>query len=447
MEEQKPQNIHKTAIRSNPKKSKHLVAQSLVEKYQIITISGDSTSTIYVYDNGIYIEGEKILRKELQEMYEEEATSGVKSEVIVKIQDMTHMSLKETQRDHYNLIPLNNGVFDLHTSEIIDYKSDYYFFAKLPVVYNPEAKCPAHKKFFSEIIDEKDLRLIQELFGFCLYRKIFLKKAFILVGEKNTGKSTFLKALTNMLGLKNISGVSLQKLSNDKFAIGNLFRKYANIYDDLDSQGINNHGAFKIASGGGIVSGEKKFGDEFQFINYAKSIFACNKIPDVKDIDDDAYFDRWILLNFNQNIQKIDPFLDEKLNTKEEVSGLLNWSIGGLKRLLKYKTFSNYMTSEDTKLSMLKNSNSISSFSQDWLKSDSESPFMLNAELYEAYRLYCLQFNLAMQSDIKFHRDIERYAPYAIKNTSALNKLAKQMRGYSGVRIDMSGTDDEVVDY
>ena len=441
------QNKHIIAIRSNPKKGKHLVAQSLVEKYQIITIAGDNTSTIYIYNKGIYIEGEKILRKELQEMYGEEATSNVKSEVITKIQDMTFTTLEETKRDNYNLLPVANGVFDLTTSKIIDYKPDYYFFAKLPVAYNPESKCPIHKQFFSEILDEKDIRLVQELFGFCLYRKIFLKKAFILVGAKNTGKSTFLKALTNMLGLTNVCGVSLQKLTNDKFSIGNLFRKYANIYDDLDSQGINNHGAFKIASGGGVVSGEKKFGDEFQFISYAKSVFACNKIPDVKDIDDDAYFDRWILLNFNKDIAHIDPFLDEKLNKPEEVSGLLNWSIGGLKRLLKYKSFSNYMTSEDTRLCMLKNSNSISSFAQDWLTSDPESSFMLNDELYDAYRLYCIQFNLPLLSETKFHRDIEKYAIYAIKNTSSLNKYAKQMRGYSGIKIDMSGTDDEPIDF
>lgn len=441
-EEHRKIKVKKAMYKNNAKQTKHIIAAELKEKYRIITIYGNKVSTLFLYNSGIYIEGEYLLRREIEEMLEEEATTAVKAEIISKIKDSTYI-IRADIPDNYNLLPLNNGVFDLEKMEIIDYDQKYYFFTKLPVTYSPSADCPLHKKFFSETLDAKDIDIIQEIYGFCLYRKIFLKKAFIFSGVKNTGKSTNLKALTNLIGINNISGVSLQKLSGDKFAIGNLYQKYVNIYDDLDSQGINNHGSFKIATGGGLVSGEKKFGDEFQFINYAKSIFACNKIPDVKDVDDDAYFDRWIIINFNKKIEKLDPFLDEKLKTVEEVSGLFNWALEGLRRLLVNNKFSHEMTSQQTKLCMLKNSNSIAGFTQDRLVNDAEAPFVLVEDMYTAYQEYCQGLNLPVESQQAFCRNLLRYATYITANTSAVNRLAKQMRGYSNVAIrDKSSEQD-----
>ena len=429
--------VHKLAIKGNPKESKYRVALELIKKHQIIAVSGETTSIIFIYDNGIYIKGEDFLRSEIQKIYEEEATTATKNEVINKIKDLTFIRFEDIQRDNYDLLPMADGVFNIKERSIIDYKPEYYFFTKIPVTYDPSAECPLHMNFFQEVLEEEDIPLIQEILGYALYRRMFLKKAFLFVGIKNTGKSTILKIFKNLIGIKNIAGVSLQKLSGDKFAIANLYQKYLNVYDDLDAQGINNHGAFKIATGGGLVSGEKKFGDEFQFINYAKSIFACNDIPDVKEVHDDAYFDRWVMINFNKKIEKIDVFLDEKLKDDKELSGLFNFALVGLQRLLANHKFSNNKTSEDTKMSMLKNSNSISSFVQDCVAEDTEAPFVINAEIYEAYQLYCKDFNLALQGDTKFHRDIPTYCPYLIKTTSIQNVHAKQMRGYSNIIIKM----------
>ena len=49
----------------------------------------------------------------------------------------------------------------------------------------------------------------------------------------------------------------------------------------------------KLQQGGGLITAEHKFGDTFQFFNFAKPLFACNKIPSVEDVDDEAYYERW----------------------------------------------------------------------------------------------------------------------------------------------------------
>ena len=48
-----------------------------------------------------------------------------------------------------------------------------------------------------------------------------------------------------------------------------------------------------------------------------------------------------------------------------------------------------------------------------------------------------------LNSDTKFHRDLINYCPYIIKNTSAMNKYAKQMRGYNNVRINFKKDEEQ----
>lgn len=69
---------------------------------------------------------------------------------------------------------------------------------------------------------------------YCLYRRNELGKAFILIGDKSNGKSTFLHVVKNMLGDKNIASLDLKELG-DRFKTAELFGKLANIGDDIST--------------------------------------------------------------------------------------------------------------------------------------------------------------------------------------------------------------------
>jgi hypothetical protein len=71
-----------------------------------------------------------------------------------------------------------------------------------------------------------------------------------------------------VFGERNKTGLSLQKITGGSdFTKLSLKGKHANIYDDLSSKDINDGGSFKIATGGGFISAEEKFGDCVQFIS------------------------------------------------------------------------------------------------------------------------------------------------------------------------------------
>lgn len=425
----KKENEYKSLYRKDTKKANHEIAKFLIGKYYIKTI-GNEKREIKLYKDGIYIDGLSILKKEIQNILEEMATIGVKNEIIEKIKDFTTIQRKEFEVDK-KYINLKNGIFDLDNETLFLHDPQFLFLSQLPLVYNPEATCPAINNFFNEIIKAEDLPIIQEWFGFCLYRSYAFKKAMILVGERNTGKTTLLNLITLFIGRANISGVALQKFCTDKFAVANLYQKYLNVYDELAFKDVTDNGAFKIATGNGYITGEKKYGEQFQFINHAKLMFACNKIPNVTDADDEAYFIRWLPIKFENEIKNMDSFLTEKITTESELSGLLNFALVGLKRLLRNQSFSHAEDPEEIKKKMLE-SDPIAGFAYNCIEESPDNPIS-KEELYQAFCDYCAKEKLPMCTMVKFGKNLPKYAPYIGNSESLINN--KHMRVWRNVKI------------
>ena len=87
--------------------------------------------------------------------------------------------------------------------------------------------------------------------------------------------------------------------------------------------------------------GERKFKDPFYFEPFAKHIWPANRLPNTPD-DTDAFHRRWGHVEFGvsfENDERRDPQLLSKLTTPEELSGVLNWALQGLIRLLNNNKF------------------------------------------------------------------------------------------------------------
>jgi len=237
-----------------------------------------------------------------------------------------------------------------------------------------------------------------------------------ILSEKDTGKTILLNVLNKFVGEKNVSGISLQKIaSKDKFALASLKDKYANIYDDLSADDLKDAGGFKIATGGGYITAEYKFGDSFQFMTFAKNIFSTNKIPNLKEINDDAYYERWIPLCFDNQILKSeqDKFLFEKLTTKEELSGLLNWALEGLERLLNKGKFSYDKDSSEIKMIMQRQNNPLVAFTMEVLEHEDGNK-VTKEIMYKIYSKWCQDKKIPRLSKEQLGRNLAKYTNYLI---------------------------------
>lgn len=388
-----PKGSSKTKEEQDREEKINSTTEQILNSHEFKTIYGVKSETIFYYDNGIWRKGgREIIESEAEAILDNKATISLIKEVVEKIKRLTIISFEEFNKLPEGVVCLLNGLLDLKTGEFRPHSSDYYFKSYIPIKYNPEANCPECLKFFNLVIDEEDLAWIQEWFGFNLYNNYFLKKGVICFGEPDTGKTVFLNLLSAFIGVLNISGIPLQDITRaNKFQLAALHNKYANVFDDLSSYDLGNTGGFKMATGGGRITGEYKFGDTFSFQTFAKHTFACNVIPSSsKDSGDMAYYLRWLPLGFYNIIPKEeqDPFLIEKLTNEQELSGLLNWSLEGIKRLLKNKCFSFNKTVEEVKDLMDKHTDSLSAFAIDAL--EEKQGYRINKEdLFEIYSAYC----------------------------------------------------------
>ena len=184
-----------------------------------------------------------------------------------------------------------------------------------------------------------------------------------------------------------------------------------NAYDDLSSRDINDGGAFKVATGGGYISGEEKFGEFQQFRSFAKIMLMGNKIPPVKDNDDLAYFGRFIPIKFDNVPEKINPFLRKKLWTDEEMSGILNWALEGLYRLLKNGKFSYNKTNQETKDIMEISGCPLIAFSSEVLEKD-DNNVITKDDMFIAYSIWCDKTKRPRLTKEMLGRRLAKYCPY-----------------------------------
>lgn len=416
------------------------VAKRLADVIMQLTrfVALEDTEEIWYYKDGIYHpNGETLIKKLCQKFLREEANKNRVSEVIAHIQRSTYAK-REIFDKNPDLIAVENGVINLQTMEFLPHSPDHHLIVKIPVKYDPNADCPNIKKFFSEVLHPEDIPVIEELIGYCLYRKYFIHKAFMFIGSGRNGKSTLLRLFEKFLGESNISHVPLQAFESNRFATAELQGKLANIYADLSPQALRDTGVFKTLTGEDTIIAERKFKSSFQFKNYAKLIFSCNKLPEVYD-ESDAFFARWIIIDFPNKFEgdKADKNLLEKLTTPEELSGLLNLALDGLKRLLERGEFSYSVSTEKMREQYIKMSDPVNAFVTDMIEID-PNDYVPKRELYLAFCQFCRENKLPMVSENVFHRKLIRYVTVEDYRPKV---AGSRIRAWKGIRL--KGTENE----
>ena len=335
--------------------------------YHFLTTKDNET--IYAYNGGYYeSNGEQIIKDVTQQLLEKHSKEHSKNEVVGYVRDKNYQDRKIFDAP-LNLINLKNGIYDINTGKLLKHSPDYHFLNELPVRYDPKAECPEIRQFLKEVVYLDDTPVIEEFFGYCLYRKNHIHKACMFLGGGANGKSTTLKVLGRLLGEDNTTDKELQKIIYDKFAVGSLHGKLANIAPDISDKAVERTGIFKAIVGGDRINASVKFKDDFDFYPYIKLIFSANRLPKSED-DSYAYARRWILISFPNTFEgkNCDLNILDVLTTPEELSGLFNLAIIGLKRLLANDGFSYGKTVEEVMEQMKTLSDPIYAYCTEFLK-------------------------------------------------------------------------------
>jgi putative DNA primase/helicase len=240
------------------------------------------------------------------------------------------------KRPPLDTLNVHNGLLTLSTRTLMPHSPDHRSPIQLPLTYDPAARCSEWSAFIGDVFPEDCHTLAYEIVAWLLCPDTSIQKAFLLRGDGENGKSTFLSAVTAALGAENVAGLSLQKLEADRFSVARLLGKLANICPDLPSDHLSSTSIFKALVGGDRLLGEYKYGESFEFLPFARLLFSANHIPQSKD-SSYAFFRRWEVVPFDRTITKdqqlAKPDILARLTRPGELSGLLTQCLDTLSAL------------------------------------------------------------------------------------------------------------------
>jgi putative DNA primase/helicase len=377
-------------------------AKDLLKNCTFKTTRDNETAYCFNVATGIYeATGETIIKEEIAKILDECTRQRYYADILFYVKAKTYF---DRPLEHPNKLVLNNGILNMETYELEPFSDKEFLQIHVPVTYDPKLGCPLIQQFILEVVGEAQVPLLQEWIGYCLYAKYPIHKAMILLGPGANGKSTLINLIDRFLGEKNKASITLQALCSNRFAASALDGKLVNLCADIPNKALVQTGMFKMLVGADSIPAERKFKDAYTFDNIAKLMFSTNEIPKTTD-DTIAYFRRWIIINCTNYFPpgKANTRILDYICTPSEFSGLLNWALIGLKRLLEKGQFSDNRTWEQERERYLASSNSALAYIESHVEySNEEKDRITKEDLYAAYVTYCKANDLPImrQADV-----------------------------------------------
>ena len=274
----------------------------------------------------------KIIRTLMHEGRWHSWTSKAETEVVkALLRESVTVDEMNTKK---NFINLKNGMLSLDTFELLPHHPNFLSAVQIPIDYNPEACAPIFMRFIREIMvnDDELIHVLQEIMGYLLSAETKAEKAFYFYGGGANGKSVLVSIITYMIGKENVSSVPLSDFSQ-QFGLESLINKSANIAAENEMGGK----ALKTENFKAIVSGDTitiniKYRSSISYKPSVKLVFVVNNVPDSMDVTN-GYFRKLMIVPFQRTFEPDERNVNLTNELLEEIPGILNWAIIGLKRL------------------------------------------------------------------------------------------------------------------
>src|SRR5208283_4279320 len=200
---------------------------------------------------------------------------------------------------------------------------------KLPVKYDANAPMPPVLAVLGEWVSKEDTPILIQILSQAMYQNMCrttLKRNYLLQGDTDAGKSTYIDLITKFFGSAQTSGVPLQDICNDvRFLAARLEGKLINIYDDLKEIPLSGAGKLKALDGRVTHEVERKGKTPYTGVITCPHVFTCNKPPSYpEELEyDPAWWNRWEFVSFPYSFGK-DAGYQQRIFTEKFMSGLLN---------------------------------------------------------------------------------------------------------------------------
>ena len=384
----------------------HLFGEYLARLYNPVKID----EVLYIYDRkeGIYTTDTAVLKKAMFDLIPSLKINNKRETMD------TFNTLAREGKVNYRYRAVANGILDTKEFKLLDFTPDVVCTSKIPTNYNPDASTEKADKIIGSFVRDDPFKknLICEMLGYGLYEdKNLIGKFFIIVGDKENGKSVFLRYTTNTFGDFNIMSLDLKDLGS-RFATTLLRDKIFNLGDDISGNYIDETDVLKkVVTGEKMVVEEKGKQGRSESYNIAL-IFTANKTPRVKD-PTGAVLRRAMLIIFDNDFSVGSPARDnkilQKIKNEEEREGLLKLAVEGLKRLSERGYFEENEETIKNLIDFDFDNNPIKEFDYEMrtLKTDGWYIDKTTKEVYRQYEFWCIENDVRPLSRRNFTKEFK----------------------------------------
>lgn len=317
-------------LRVNPHPDK--VADLIINENEIIAYK----DSLFIYREGFFRNEPETVEDKVVHVLNEickgdnsDNMTKKKADILTQIRTKTRVHTYPFN-DYKNALPVENGIiifdFEAGACNLIEHDpSIYKFNYKIPVKYDPEVKNTVIYDILTGYT-ENPAELIQipaqgfmQTMGHGPY-----KRAYLIHGEKDTGKTTFVGLLECLVGDDCFCDVSLDKLTQ-RFQIASIEGKVLNMHDDMGYFTLNDTGMFKTLTGRRKHDIERKGVQSYTAALDGVHVFTTNMPAkfEARVKADEAFWERWSFITFSKKFCMKGNFKAETF-TEENMTAFLN---------------------------------------------------------------------------------------------------------------------------
>ncbi len=350
-----------------------------------------------------------------------------RKQIIDNLKVLTQRRLDQFNRKGYlnfdfgEFDPMANLPFTNPSGAWHPHNKENYSTIRIDYPFMAGSTCELWIKTLNEIMegDQNKINMLQEFFGYCLTRDTTQRKALLLLGESNCGKSTILQVLRAMVSGRNCSSVPLKYIAHPQYT-PMLINKLVNIDSDVSAKADEFEAQFKIITSGEPVSCNQKFIATFEFVPFCKVVMAANIFPRITD-HSSAFYNRLILIPCDRVFTEREQNKHLFKELTEELFGIFLWATEGLERLYNRGIFEELDFMKDAVQALEDDNNPSNLFFEEHIISGLNDEFYIEkSELFKHYKEWCVSNQHYTLSAIKFSQAIfKKYHKTTPKNSQS----------------------------
>lgn len=315
-------------------------------------------------------------------------SSGAIKEAIERVKDSPELQVDFEKKSNRNLIHLSNGVYNISSQELKPSDLSYGFNYRLNFNYVPKSKrsLDNFNYYIESSIGEENKECLLRVIGAAMSSIRDFKKAVIIIGAPDSGKSKILDLIEMAVGKQYVTCKPFDKIGSEKAIASYMGGKRVNLSRDIKLGVIREDDGFKSVISCEEITGRSLYQNEISVIPKVICIAASNAFPRFKNADD-ACLNRLVILKIKGFKGIPDPYFPEKLFSEKD--SICSLAIDKLKEFVN-SGYDFCMSDDSKKLLEYEKSklHTVESFIDEHYELDSNGS-VSSVRLYEHYKEWC----------------------------------------------------------